>query len=67
MVVVMVVAEGLTQVVVVVVGGKLVVSGYIDVDVVVEVEAPVVEYSLVVLVTYVTVVEVVYVLVELVV
>jgi hypothetical protein len=34
----MVVAEGLRQVVVVVVGGKLVVSGYIDVDVVVEVE-----------------------------
>jgi len=64
---VIVVAEGLRQVVVVVVGGKLVVSGYIDVDVVVEVEASVVEYSLVVLVTYVTVVEVVYVLVELVV
>lgn len=62
-----VVAEGLRQVVVVLFGGKLVVSGYIDVDIVVEVEAPVVEYSLVVLVTYITVVEVVYVLVELVV
>jgi len=35
---------------VVVVGGKLVVRGYIEVEVVVEVEASLVEYSLVVLV-----------------
>jgi len=43
-VVVMVVAEGLTQVVVVVVGGKLMVDGNIEVDVVVEVEDSVVMY-----------------------
>lgn len=36
----MVVAEGLMQVVVVIVGGKLVISGYIDVDVVVEERIP---------------------------
>jgi len=52
--------------VLVVVGGKVMVLGYIEVDVVVEVEDPLVEYSLVVLVRYVTVVEVVYVLVVLV-
>jgi len=56
----------LSQSVVVVVGEKLIVFGNIEVDVVVEVEDSVVEYSRVVLVRYVTVVEVVYVLVELV-
>jgi len=56
----------LTQVVTVVVGAKVIVCGKIELDVVVEVEDPVAEYSLVVLVRYVTVVEVVYTLVELV-
>lgn len=58
--------EGLVHVVVVVVGEKLIVVGYIELDVVVEVEDPEVMYVLVVLVVYVTVVEVVYVLVVLV-
>lgn len=64
----MIIVKGvdLSHWVVVVVGEKLIVFGNIEVDVVVEVEDSVVEYSRVVLVRYVTVVEVVYVLVELV-